>query len=579
MSRGGILRFRGRFRIFKGTKMTKHIRFPLLLGLSLALSIVSAPALPQPAAAVTAAERALAEQHSRRNALVIGNSAYKVSPLPNPVNDVRLVATSLVASGFNVIKLENATQEQMLKAITDFGDEIEKGGVGLFYFAGHGVQVGGQNFLVPVDARIEREEHIRTRAVNAQEVLDRMASAGNPLNLVFLDACRNDPFPRRTRAASSGLARMDAAQGMLISFATAPGSVAEDGAGRNSPYSRYLAESMKVPGLRVEDVLKRVRTRVREDTRGRQITWDNSSIEGDFYFVRAEPAPAATPAPKPEDPANAEIALWNSVQGSSDPRDFDVYLRRYPNGQFAELARRRLEAARPAVAARQPAPRDQAASTDSKAQPGGQVALARPSGTAATLPSLLPKVGDEWTYRFRSNWRNVGERVFVHRITAVSDSEIRETMSLQGSAGSGDNQVFGSAIAVVERGVAGVAVHELSPYLQAFSKIEPGMRWSPVQLALTDSGFGTWTAYARATGREKVRVSAGEFEAQRVELQANRSIVGGVSAIQTQAARIEHILWYAADTKRLIRHERTVLTGNDKLLDRDTVELLSYQVH
>lgn len=153
--------------------------------------------------AVTGFGRAAAQDSERRTALVIGNGAYKVGPLINPVNDVRIVASSLGAARFKVIKLENATLEQMLKAISDFGDEIDKGGVGVFYFAGHGVQVGRQNYLIRVDANIDREEQIRTRAVNAQEVLDRMASAGNALNLLFLDACRNDPFlrlrPRRSR--------------------------------------------------------------------------------------------------------------------------------------------------------------------------------------------------------------------------------------------------------------------------------------------------------------------------------------------------------------------------------------------
>ena len=249
------------------------------------------------ASAAAGLERARAEQLERRTALVIGNGAYKVAPLINPVNDARLVASSLAAARFKVIKLENATQEQMLKALSDFGAEIDKGGVGVFYFAGHGVQVGRQNYLIPVDANISREEQIRTRALNAQEVLDRMASAGNALNLLFLDACRNDPFPRSTRAATLGLAKMDAVLGMLVSFATAPGSVADDGGGRNSPYSKYLAESMRIPGLRIEDVLKRVRTRVREETDGRQITWDSSSIEGDFYFLpKATIAPEAAPA-------------------------------------------------------------------------------------------------------------------------------------------------------------------------------------------------------------------------------------------------------------------------------------------
>lgn len=183
--------------------------------------------------------------------------------------------------------------------------------------------MGRQNYLIPVDANIGREEQIRTRALNAQEVLDRMASAGNALNLLFLDACRNDPFPRSTRAATLGLAKMDAVLGMLVSFATAPGSVADDGGGRNSPYSKYLAESMRIPGLRIEDVLKRVR----EETDGRQITWDSSSIEGDFYFlpkatIAQEAAPAARPGGRQRAGNSPPCACGcaTGVRGASQPR-------------------------------------------------------------------------------------------------------------------------------------------------------------------------------------------------------------------------------------------------------------------
>lgn len=221
----------------------------------------------------------------RRIALVIGNAAYLAAALDSPVNDARAVAGALAATGFQVIKLENADQEQMLHGIERFDQAIRQGGVGVFYFAGHGVQIRGDNFLIPVNIKMEREEEIRAHAVAAQEVLDRMASAGNRLNLMFLDACRNDPFARGSRGGKRGLAAMDAALGTLISFATAPGQFAEDGEGANSAYSKHLAAAIKIEGLRLEDVLKRVRAGVRLATEGRQITWDSSSIEGDFFFV------------------------------------------------------------------------------------------------------------------------------------------------------------------------------------------------------------------------------------------------------------------------------------------------------
>jgi Caspase domain len=254
---------------------------------------------------------------TRRVALVIGNGDYQFGPLQNPVNDARLLATALQEARFEVIKLENATQEQMLSAIAQFGAAIAKGGVGAFYFAGHGVQIQGENFLVPIDATMQREDEVRQKAVNMQDVLEHMANAKNPLNLVFLDACRNNPFPSSVRGRVNGLARMDAAFGTLISFATAPGQFAEEGDGTNSPYSQHLAAEMRMPGLRLEDILKRVRAAVKRDTQDRQITWDASSIVGDFYFKPAgEPAEIASlpnEAPAATEPSELKARAQISV--------------------------------------------------------------------------------------------------------------------------------------------------------------------------------------------------------------------------------------------------------------------------
>lgn len=341
--------------------------FALLLG---APPLAQAQAQKASGGATTIRTAAVSE-NGRRTALVIGNGAYKVAPLTNPVPDARVVAEALLAARFRVIRLENASRETMLKAITEFGNEIDLGGVGVFYYAGHGVQVRGENYLVPVDAKIDREEEIRTRSVNAQEILDRMASAKNGLNLVFLDACRNDPFPRASRSAASGLAKMDAAWGTLISFATAPGSVAEDGERANSPYSRHLAAAIREPGLRIEDVLKRVRAQVREETRGRQITWDNSSIEGDFYFHPGEARSAAAASAVDSGP-QAETVFWNSIKDSQNPREFEIYLKRYPDGAFAELAQERIAALQ---------------ADDAPAEPAPVARTTRPAAKAAATPA------------------------------------------------------------------------------------------------------------------------------------------------------------------------------------------------
>ena len=239
-----------------------------------------------------------------RIALVIGNSRYKQAPLTNPVNDARAIAKALAQSGFAVTEKEDLSQKDMHIALRDFGDALKQGGVGLFYFAGHGVQVKGRNYLIPVDADIEREDEVVYNSVDASQVLDKMESASNRLNIVILDACRNNPFARSVRSAATGLAQMDAPVGTLIAFSTAPGSVASDGQGENGLYTQHLLQSMRNPGVKIEDVFKRVRASVRRDSKGKQIPWESTSLEGDFVFVpkppvKATAAPASPATPKP----------------------------------------------------------------------------------------------------------------------------------------------------------------------------------------------------------------------------------------------------------------------------------------
>jgi len=221
-----------------------------------------------------------------RLALVIGNAIYKTSPLRNPVNDAHDIARTLNQLGFEVIHKENANQRTMENSISRFGRQLRKqGGVGLFYFAGHGIQVNGRNYLIPVDAKIETESDVRFEAVDAGRVLGKMEDAGNDLNIVILDACRDNPFARSFRTSSKGLARMDAPKGSLIAYATAPGSVAADGEERNGIYTKYLLKHMATPGSKVEEVLKRVRVDVINETNEKQIPWEASSLTGEFYFA------------------------------------------------------------------------------------------------------------------------------------------------------------------------------------------------------------------------------------------------------------------------------------------------------
>lgn len=237
-----------------------------------------------------------------RIALVIGNSAYKSVPLPNPVNDAQDMAALLKSAGFDVVQRENASLKDMHLALREFGDKLKRESLGLFYFAGHGVQVRGRNYLVPVDADIQREDEVAFSALDLQAVLEKMDSARNHTNLIILDACRDNPFSTKVKLANAGLAQIDAPPGTLVAFATAPGSTAADGAGRNGLYTRHLLANLAKPGVQIEDAMKQVRAGVRADSRGHQTPWESTSLETELILT------AAPPAPKPAVVAAAPVA-------------------------------------------------------------------------------------------------------------------------------------------------------------------------------------------------------------------------------------------------------------------------------
>lgn len=217
-------------------------------------------------------------------ALVIGNGNYINEPLKNPVHDAEIMASTLRSLGFSVDKVTNADRKTMRKKVRAFGEKLGPNRLGLFYFAGHGVQVEGKNFLIPTEADIKSEEEVFDEAIDAEMILRKMKYSGASMNIVIFDACRNNPFPRKFRSSSRGLARIEGPAGSFIAYSTSPGSLAEDGDGKNSLYTHYLAKAMSTPNLTIEQVFKRVRAQVRKKTGGNQIPWESSSLEKEFYF-------------------------------------------------------------------------------------------------------------------------------------------------------------------------------------------------------------------------------------------------------------------------------------------------------
>jgi uncharacterized caspase-like protein len=244
---------------------------------------------------------ALAAASERRVALVIGNANYAgVAKLRNPANDARAMTRALTDLGFDVIERIDATQKETNRAIAQFGEKLDAGTTAVFYYAGHGMQVRGKNYLIPVDAEISSESAVRTETVDVDVLLDQFATRSSTLNVVILDACRNNPFERKFRStAGGGLAQIEAPEGTMIAYATAPGKVASDGTGDNGLFTQELLKAIRQPGRAVEQVFKDVRRNVMKATGGEQTPWESSSLTGDFYFAAPSSTVAGTEVRQP----------------------------------------------------------------------------------------------------------------------------------------------------------------------------------------------------------------------------------------------------------------------------------------
>jgi formylglycine-generating enzyme required for sulfatase activity len=272
-----------------------------------------------------------------RFALVIGNADYTSAPLANPVNDARDMAAKLTQRGFRVTRLLNATHRQMEEAVQAFTKQLGgEGAVGLFYFAGHGIEIRGQNYLLPVDADIRTEADVRWETLNAGKLLDKMATAENGVNLVILDACRDNPFSRSFRSLSRGLADMNPAQGTLVFYATQPRNTAADGDGGNGTFTKHLLRVMDKPGVEVKSAFHQVAMAVNEETKAAQTPWTEGMILGLFYFI-----------PPQQGPDQPELLLWQSMQGCGTAACYQAYLDAYPKGRFTAGAQALIAKLRP----------------------------------------------------------------------------------------------------------------------------------------------------------------------------------------------------------------------------------------
>jgi len=220
-----------------------------------------------------------------RIALIIGNSKYPDSPLTNPFNDANAMGKELKVLGFDTQVLLDSNLKDLASAIQAYSGRIAKSkAVGLFYYAGHGVQLAWRNYLIPVDANIDRVDDIPKQTFELNNMLLALNKAQNPMNIIILDACRDNPFGKKLPTEQKGLSQFDAPNNSLLCYATAPGNVASDGAGANGLFTENLLREMRDPEAKIEDVFKRVRLKVRLASKGQQIPWESTSLEEDFYF-------------------------------------------------------------------------------------------------------------------------------------------------------------------------------------------------------------------------------------------------------------------------------------------------------
>ena len=559
------------------------------------------------AALAPAGARAAAES---RIALVIGNEAYKDSPLANPVNDAKAVSAALRAAGFEVIERHNQGAVEMRRAIREFGEKLRGKGAGLFYFAGHGVQVNGRNFLIPANADIRYEDEIEDQSVDVSLVLGKMESAKARINLVILDACRNNPFVRGSRSAQQGLAAMEAPIGSLIAYATSPGQVASDGLGKNGLYTQYLVREIERPGLKVEDVFKRVRAAVRQASNGRQVPWENTSLEGDFYFRPGERTDAAVSVQEARRQQEAEIqrAVAEALSRSKEEADRE---RKRLEAAFAEklesereaFRREALEriasaekaaqdaASRPAssFSAPPPAPvQAAAAAAPASQEPSDPILLAM---AADVLDSKLKPVTDVVARALEPPPREVGDRWVYQREIRDGEALTRRnylTLTVTSSDAMGfevetsDSSVplrfdrEGNIFSMPAPKGGGTLVYD--PVDSRFRfPLKPGDSWSARAREMFPQFVKEAESRITVMGWESLQVPAGTFQALKMSKVSNKnwSPFPGQSVA---SKRVTHF-WYVPALRTFARYETLEVTQRGEVLADQTWELDSFKLH
>jgi hypothetical protein len=474
-----------------------------------------------------------------RSALVIGNSAYADMPLRNPSNDANAVANELRRLGFSVDLQINAKKDVMDNALRSYSASLAKNrGIGLFYFAGHGLQLDWRNFLVPVDARLDTTDDVVRQTVEIGNLLKSLGKVGNPMNIVVLDACRDNPFGSEHRTGK-GLSQMDAPIGTLLAYATAPGNVASDGSGKNGLYTENLIREMATPDAKIEDVFKRVRLAVRRSSQGQQIPWESTSLEDDFYFI-----PPAEMRKRSQEELERlfaeELAQWNQAQQANKQEPLVAYLKTYPSGQFSELAQTMLDR----LLARQGEKRIRIANAEKNPYTKGSAAAGQ------------FQVGDKYKYRVVDLLTTLESKRYTLSVTEITDSEVIF------NNGQTITDLLGNLLKTFDGSRFGPNQYYASEY-------SLGKTWKTrYQITLPDGSEDVIEQEFRVVAKEDITVPAGTFSTFRIESIGWR--------IGNQIRR-EHTYWIApGKIPRFIAYNESNRNKWHKLIRTDRTELVSF---
>jgi uncharacterized caspase-like protein len=504
-----------------------------------ALGAGGAALLPWPAAGQ---QKTSALLRAPRRALVIGNSSYQVSPLKNPANDARAMAEALKQIGFDVTLALDLPRDAMLAAAREYTDALARAKpVGLFYYAGHGMQLAWRNYLLPVDAVLKNPEDVQRGCLDVNTVIDGISRAANPMNVIVLDACRENPYVRDWRE-QKGLSQLDAPAGTFLAYATSPGNVASDGAGANGLYTEHLLREMRVPEAKIEDVFKRVRLAVRRGSNGAQVPWESTSLEDDFWFIPPKELKKLSDE-EAEREFKKEAALWERAEMAREKAALEEYLWRYPSGNFSELAQVNL---------------DELLAMLGEKKAEVVAAADNPYSKGFARADTGYKVGDSYTYTVADQISRVVQSTSTLTVTRVTPRQVAYDNGLI-------TDRLGNALRM--RGARNISGNQMYP-----AEFQLGRQWN-TRFTGENRQIGEFTIELalRITARETVKVGAGTFDTFRIDGQGVR--YGGKLPLQIRSKA-----WFAPDkVRRFVLREEVRTGGRGSIALAERQELVAFR--